>query len=88
MRRQFLTPLALLLAFVGGSAAQRLPPSAWGRQSLMPSLRRRGSITVRLGFTQADYKALSPQTGGGWFGFGGGGGGSAQRLASGTGGRA
>ena len=77
MRRQFLTLLALLLAFVGGSAAQRASVSLGSAKpnALFATTR---TITVQLGFTQADYKALSPQTGGGWFGFGGGGGGSSQ----------
>ena len=73
MRRSLAVLVPLLVMLTVGPSAQRAAMTL-GSPKPNELLGTTKIVAVQLEFSQADYKALAPQSGGGWFGFGGGGG--------------
>ena len=73
MQRPLAVLVPLLLVLTVGPSAQRAAVTL-GLPTHNELFGTTKIVTVQLEFSQADYKALAPQSGGGWFGsFGGGG---------------
>ena len=79
MRRPLAVLVPLLLMLTVGPSAQRAAVTL-GSPTHNELFGTAKIVTVQLEFSQADYKALAPQSGGGWFGSGGGGGNSQSWL--------